>query len=378
MHLLFLPRWYPSVYDNMFGLFVKKHAEAAGLHHRISVLYVQGISTKKLLVKQAYKEEGTVSTYSFFYKNVSCSLWNQFRFWYYLLVGYRTIVRRLGKPDKIHVHILTRLGLFALFLKFYSNTPYIISEHWSRYQKTPGTYKGWLRKKITKMVVEKAQAVLPISENLAHAMRSHQLQNPNYQIIPNVVDDIFFESIKSKKNDKTIFIHVSTFEDRSKNISGILRTIKQLSEKTMDFEFRFIGDGIDFKKLNNYADDLSIPKGLITFTGVQTDKALVAEYCEADFLVVFSHFENIPVVINEALTCGLPVIATNVGGIAEYIHAENGFLIEAANEHQLLTLFLRLVEQKPQFDSKKIRKAAFKQFSRVEIGRRLDALYREN
>jgi glycosyltransferase involved in cell wall biosynthesis len=362
----------------MFGLFVSKHALAAGRHHQISVLYVQGISCEKLVVERKCSEENAIKTHAYFYKNTSCRFWNQIKFWYYLFIGYRSIVRLSGKPNKTHVHILTRLGLFALFLKLSTNIPYIISEHWSRYLNPPGTYKGWFRKKLTKIVVKHAQAILPISHNLAEAMHNHQLYNRNYQIIPNVVGDLFFESYESKKTDKTIFIHVSTFEDRSKNISGILRTIKKLSEKTKNFEFQFIGDGIDFQQINQYANELSIPSELIAFKGLQAEEALVALYCKADFLVVFSYFENIPVVLNEALACGLPVIATNVGGIGELVNKENGFLIEAGNENQLLNLLLRVIVENPQFDYEKIRKAASDQFSVSEIGHRLDLIYRAN
>ena len=40
MKIVFLARWYPHKYDPMFGLFVQRHAEAAALHDKVTVVYV--------------------------------------------------------------------------------------------------------------------------------------------------------------------------------------------------------------------------------------------------------------------------------------------------------------------------------------------------
>jgi len=51
--------------------------------------------------------------------------------------------------------------------------------------------------------------------------------------------------------------------------------------------------------------------------------------------LMFSNYENLPCVIAEALTVGLPVISTDVGGISEMLNEENGILIAAKDETQL-------------------------------------------
>jgi len=324
-HILFLPRWYPHLFDPMFGLFVKKHAEAVSLYNKVSILYVQVISNQgKFVKKQSIKEEN-INTLIYYYRNSNNKTWNVLRFWYYLIIGFCLLKKENGNPNLIHVHILTRLGIFALFLKKIYNIPYVITEHWSRYLPVPGTYKGWLRKLMGRIVVKNAKAILPVSKNLAEAMQKHGLINENYHIVPNVVEDYFFQANKQNvTNSKTTFLHVSTFEDRSKNISGILRSIKSLSDSDADFEFWFVGEGMDFDSLKTYAKELAIPKEQIIFLGLKQGQELVDLYNKVDYLVLFSNFENIPVVINEAQACGLPVIATRVGGIPEIINDNAG------------------------------------------------------
>jgi len=374
-HILFIPRWYPHKFDPMFGLFVKKHAEAVAKLNRVSVLYVQGVSTYEKIDRKQTTETHNLFTQIYYYRNSNCKIWNILRFWYYLIVGFLKIKKAKGKPNLVHVHILTRLGIFALLIKSIYNTPYIITEHWSRYLPVTGSYKGWSRKLLTKLVVKKASAVLPVSKTLSQAMQSQGLNNQNYHIVPNVIEDIFFQPIKNKeKNQTTIFLHVSTFEDKSKNISGILRVIKQLSEKKFDFEFWFVGDGIDFKAMKNYAKVLSIPENIIRFYGVVEGEKLAEKYHKADYLVMFSNYETFLIVFFEAMACGLAVITTKVGELAQYSNESNGFLIEPGNEKQLKSTLENVLVNKPYFNPLEIKKVSIG-YDSASISKRLDNIY---
>ncbi len=374
-HILFLPRWYPHLFDTMFGLFVKKHAEAVALTNKVSVVYVQSTNSKSFRRKQIIENEN-LYTLVFYYKHTRCKLWNAFRFWYYNYRGFKFIKKRRGKPDITHVHILTRLGLFAYLLKLRYRIPYVITEHWSRYLPIPGTYKGYLRKKLGRIICQKAKAILPVSQNLAEAMQAHKLLNKNYIVIPNVVDDEFFQTLPPRrKTEKIKFIHVSTFEDRSKNISGLLRSLNELSKQVNEFEFWLVGEGMDFNKLKSYAENLKLNKEQIQFLGLKEGQDLVDLYQQADCLVLFSNFENIPVVISEAQACGLPIIASKVGGIPEVINQSNGYLIEAGDEEALTSKLLNFIKERPIFSAQAIQEKARQRSSYQSVGNRLNKIY---
>jgi glycosyltransferase involved in cell wall biosynthesis len=372
-HILFLPRWYPHQFDSMFGLFVKKHAQAVALNNKVSVVYVQSTNAKHFKQRQSIPE-GNLYTLIFYYKHSPCKLWNALRFWYYNFKGFIQIKSFRGKPDIAHVHILTRLGLFAYLLNLFYDIPYLITEHWSRYLPIPNTYKGYFRKKLSRLVCQKASAILPVSQNLAKAMQAHKLLNKNYIVVPNVVDDAFFQSLRPKTKT-TKFIHVSTFEDRSKNISGLLRSLNELSKKTKEFTFYLVGDGVDYKRLTTYAEDLNLSKALIQFLGLKKGQDLVNLYHQADCLVLFSNFENIPVVINEAQACGLPIIATNVGGISEVVNPGNGYLVEAGNEKELTSCLFNFIKNKPVFSAHDIQDEARQRSSFQSVGEKLNQIY---
>jgi glycosyltransferase involved in cell wall biosynthesis len=60
---------------------------------------------------------------------------------------------------------------------------------------------------------------------------------------------------------------------------------------------------------------------------IENTETMVQVYCSADLLLYVSQYDNLPGVVQESLSCGTPVVASNVGGIPEMvIHLENGYL----------------------------------------------------
>ena len=110
-------------------------------------------------------------------------------------------------------------------------------------------------------------------------------------------------------------------------------------------------------------------RGEISYT------AVAAEMQQARVLVMFSRFENSPCSIVEALSCGLPVIATNVGGIAELINDNNGLLVETLNKNALLQAFGKMVSSYATYNREKIAETARERFSYPVIGKKLDEVY---
>ncbi len=385
IHSLFLTRWYPHRYDPMPGLFVERHAEAIAAFCKVSVLYIH---PDDKLFKKNYEiitnTKKGVFTIRIYYKTLKINLpvigevLKGIRYYRYVMKGIKLIKRANGDFDLIHVNILTRLGLIALIYRLLYGTPYIVTEHWSRYLPIVDTYHGAFRKFITKHIVKNASAVTTVTENLKQSMLSHDLKNNNYMIIPNVVDTYFFKiDQQNKRSNNKQIVHISCFEDRSKNISGILRVIKRLSDKRNDFEIRLIGEGIDLEKLKKYASELKIKDRHAFFDGLLEDGDLVNSINESDFMVMFSNYENMPVVINESFSCGVPVIATNVGGISEVVNDKNGILIEKGNEDQLLETINYFLDHYQYFDKNKIRKTAIKKFSKEVVGKKFFSLYKK-
>ncbi|MEI8046406.1 MAG: glycosyltransferase [Bacteroidota bacterium] len=381
--ILFLARWYPDRYDPMTGLFIQRHAELAAGFADTAVLYLRAAPEKSygyLVEKNSEMGVTTVRVYYGTRSNLPSILTKPLSGLMLVLAfakGYSLLKNTWGRPQIIHVNVLTRLGLFALWLRWFSGIKYVITEHWSRYLPVTGTYKGLFRKLLTKIIVRNAAAVSTVSENLARAMQNHGLLNINYMVLPNVVDtEDYIPGNERFENKVKRFIHISCFEDRSKNISGLLNVISKLSILRDDFQCLLVGEGLDLEKMKSLAADLGLKEPLLKFTGLLENENLIKSYQSSDFMVMFSNYENMPVVISESFSCGLPVIATSVGGIPEYVNDKNGRLVAARDETSLLNAIVFMLDHFSEFDKNEIRQHALEIFGKQVVAKKLQEIYR--
>ncbi len=385
LNILYLPRWYPNRDDPMPGLFIERHARSVSPFTHVSVLYVH--PDEKLKVKKydiVESRDYELYQVKVYYKNCKSGIGfydkivNLTRFVRSHLKGFKLVRINSGSPDIIHVNVLTRLGILALLYKVFTGKPYVITEHWTRYLPTTDTYHGFLRKILTKIVVRNASAVLPVTLNLQKAMESRGLKNRNYHVIPNVVDTEKFTPVERPgKNEKKTIVHVSCFEDKQKNISGLLRVLKKLSELRQDWVCQMVGDGIHFDSLKKYAVDIELKEPFVIFNGLKEGEQLVNLMSTADFQVMFSRYENLPVVILESYSCGVPVLSTNVGGIYEHMNDDLGLLIPSEDEPALFEKLNYMLDNIEKFESQTIRKYAVEHFSKEVIGKQLYEVYRQ-
>ena len=112
-------------------------------------------------------------------------------------------------------------------------------------------------------------------------------------------------------------------------IDTLIESAKKVIEKDSRVVFLVIGKGPDFNEIKTQIDQLGISNNF-RLTGFVSDVDLPLYYNAADFFVLPSKSgEGLPLVALEAMACGLPVIATNVGGIEEVMVKDYGRLVEA-------------------------------------------------
>ena len=265
------------------------------------------------------------------------------------------------------------MGLWAMYLKKRKNIPYIITEHSSGFQNEKNTYS----KKIlnfSKKVLSKAEYIVPVSEDLRNHLQK-VYSGKNYHCVSNVVNKNIFKpgvSITPKKQ----FIHVSTAYEPAKNILGIIKTIKALSLKRKDFNLQIISDG-DTLAAHELARELGILNSFIVFHDTKTTEEIAKMYHGKEALILFSNFENFPCVIPEAWMSGIPVIATSVNGIPEYVNSSNGILIEPKDQKSLENAMNLILDKKKTFDSEKLRSYAIDHFSYEAIAEQYNSIYQK-
>jgi glycosyltransferase involved in cell wall biosynthesis len=364
----------------MFGLFVQKHAKAVSLYCDVKVLYVHANeNTNKFETEE--KKRGNLTEIIVYYPHKKGKIfYKAFKTINYTRAyfkGYKLIQENKFSPDIVHANILTRTGLVAYILKKCKGIPYVITEHWSRYLPVRNGFNGTFRKLITRLVVKNSEAILPVSKNLENAMKSHKLLNNKYITINNVVDDFFFEDPIPEKRTKKRILHISCFDEQAKNVKGIIRATYELSKIRQDFELILIGTGFDFKSVYDYTQLLDFKKDTVRFLGEKKPEEVAYWLQNSDFFVLFSNYENSPVVIAESLACGKPVISTNVGGISELIDESNGILIAKGNETELTEQMDKMLNTYKNYNSSKIKAESKNKFSLEGVGLQISKIYNQ-
>jgi glycosyltransferase involved in cell wall biosynthesis len=375
--ILFLPKWFPNKKDKFNGVFVESHALALAKHCNIAVLYVGADESLSQKFELEERKENNMHLVHAYYRNSDLGnglfgkaqkLLRYFRATY---IGLKAIKVNFGKPNLVHVHVLTRPGITALLLKITNKIPYVITEHWSGYLPADGSYKGMLKKFVTRLVVKKAAHITSVSEHLKNAMLQHQL-NGNYSVIGNCIKLPNTPIIQNTSQLQAIAI--GNIEDREKNIYGLIQAMKTLSSEIPELTLTLIGKGIDQKKLEKLSLDLGLSSKIKFVSEISHDE-VYSYLSKSSFLILNSYFETFSVVAAEALACGIPVLATKCGGPEEFIRPEFGKLIPLNNPAELVAGIKWMCANHSSFDKLKMQEFVAENFNCEKIAAQLIHIY---
>lgn len=169
-----------------------------------------------------------------------------------------------------------------------------------------------------------------------------------------------------------------------KNVLDLLKALsKTYSCGVKQFTLHIVGNIVDTKykrKIDEYLKERSYLKERINISEFLLPNELADEISESAFLVLCSNQETAPMVIAESMSMGLPVIATNVGGIKYMIKDKsNGFIVEPGNIEQLSNSIVQLI-QNPQLRKvmgQKAREDAFNRYDPQKIALKTYDVYKE-
>ncbi|CAN5828642.1 glycosyltransferase [soil metagenome] len=381
-HILFIASWYPTSNAPALGNFIQLHARAAALENNVSVIYAASDeNVEEGEVESINESSGNLKTFLFSYGKIKSSLplITQLRkreaYKNAVRTGINRAIEENGKPDVLHLHVIWPAAVAVLPMLDELNIPLIISEHWSGYLPEDGNYKGIIQKNISKRIAEKAKHITAVSQRMIDALKAHGLGN-TFSILPNAVDTTVFHPLENQSadNSKLKLVHVSMLVDREKNISGLLRVMKEL-EVRPEVSLEIIGDGAERNIFETQAAQSGILNKSVFFRGFCNAEEIAAAMQNADALIMFSNFEGMPVTIIEAQCCGLPVIATKVGYIPNMVLESQGILVDPVNESGLKNAVLEFLQKRDLFDREKIAVNAMAKYSLQSVALELNNLY---
>jgi colanic acid/amylovoran biosynthesis glycosyltransferase len=129
-----------------------------------------------------------------------------------------------------------------------------------------------------------------------------------------------------------------------KGLPFLIHALKLLLDDGHELELRVAGDGPSRGQLETLAMELGLSNH-VYFLGYLGEDAIIRELQAADLFVLPSFAEGIPVSAMEAMAVGVPVIATNTGGISELIEdGKTGLLVRPSDSEALAGAVVAMIE----------------------------------
>jgi len=251
------------------------------------------------------------------------------------------------KPDVIHAQHLW----ISPYVAYKNKIPYIATCHGTDLM---GFRKDERYHSYALTGARNASKIIAISEQVhADILDTYKIPDEQIQLVPNGFDQDIFKVLEIDRAKilqqfgvespaEKVVSFVGKFTD-FKGIDLMIDAVKTITEVFPSVKFLLAGDGQLLPNLKKITEDENMTN--VHFLGHLSQQAVSKLYNLADVSVVPSRVEPFGLVAIEALACGTPVIATNAGGLPDFINAEVGQLIEQENSVALAKAIIEELQQ---------------------------------
>ena len=273
-----------------------------------------------------------------------------------------------AQPDIVHVHNPTSLH-YAVLSKMTPRASIIVTLHGD--QDTHARLGSNFEWRLTSSAVVVSNAALT-------TLRLSRCAGP-LTVIHNGIESTSIAASGTKarleNHDVLVGVMVARIDGR-KGHGTLIRGLHDLKNSGINIRVLVIGDGAERGKVEQHARALALDEKHIQFLGRRSD--IDDLLSAADFFVLPSDIEGLPMAILEAMAHGLPIVASNVGGIPEIIDDEREGLLFPAGDATALALAIRRLASDP-FLRRRLGDAARQrvsaQFSLNAMVRKYDDVY---
>jgi len=383
-YILWLPLWYPNRTEPFSGDFIQRHARAVSAFRPIEVLVViRDLSMRPGTTEEVRSETGGLSETIIYYNtaNGPFRFLNRFRSFlkYCRLVKKASdrIFQSKGFPAGLHPHIYGRNCFMARRLSRNLGVPLFFSEQQTGFLKiAPDSFCSWgfFRRFPVKKFLSAVSLSSFVSDYLGVSVRKFYASLP-YVVIPNVVDEEFFRPLSGLPDHRKIsFIHISTLRYQ-KNFEDIIRAFQRVLVVFADFELRVFGPVTSEWRMKVKGAGL---EGHIFFEGEQPHILILPFLQSADALILYSRFETFGCVLIEALSCGTPVIVSDIEPMRELLReGADSVMVTGEHPEKLAETLVDFVRNPLRPDRVSLHRQTAARFGMKRVGEMFEHLYQQ-
>lgn len=302
---------------------------------------------------------------------------------FYYIGAYRNIKKLLktNKPDVVHIHMSYRGSFYRKYaihkLCQKNDVPNIIHLHGSEFQKWYNESNKRTQNKIRTMLRECSMFIV-LGEKWNAVINNIEPQT-NTLVVSNT---IHIPKYTVRWNDTKFQILFLGVLIKRKGVEDLIKAVGLLKKnnKLGNLHFVIVGAGEEKEHLKKLTKEQQVEQW-IEFAGWTNGVTKEKYLKESQALVLPSYNEGLPIAVLEAISYGLPIIATDVGDMAAAVkNGQNGFLIQPGDIQGLSEKIVRLCSDKESYMkmSCKSKKIATEDFSDVKYFEKIRQCYSES
>jgi glycosyltransferase involved in cell wall biosynthesis len=370
MNILHWPASYPDPSRGMpyHCIFIEEHVKSVKSFANNRVLFISPETTisNKWVERTDTTESDIVVTRFYFNRKLNLQFLNIYIRIVLFFYFFELIILKNFRPNILHLHFFTS-GTWALLFAKLFNIKVIVTEHWTALIGYPEISEKRLLD--AKIIYEKSDWTLPVSTHLKNGIeeRTHANIAHKCSVIHNSVDTEIFKVTNHTHNLNQLITVIRL--DEQKDIPTMLKTLAIALTSNPNLKLNIIGGG-DSKPFQHLAHELHL-ENAVSFLGPLPKTKISDLMNQSDLFILSSIAENSPCVIGEAHCCGLPVVATDVGGVKELIM--EGGVVPPKSPELLAEKILEQLDKK--VDRANLAQKAQARFSYDAIGQQIFEVY---
>lgn len=240
------------------------------------------------------------------------------------------------RPHVLHAHWIVPQGFIASPFKWIFRYKLVISAH-------AGDIfiaKHALVKIVSQLTILHAST---ITANSSYTQRAIKAVGGSARIIPMGVDSSYFKMSPRKRGSRAV-LFVGRLAEK-KGVRYLIEAMSIVLKRYPRAELTVIGDGPEQEHLLRRVAELGLAEN-VTFKGALSHDALRREYARADVFVLPSivmksgDTEGLGLVLLEAVSSGVPVVATSVGGIVDIVNKDTGVLVRERRSDEIASAII--------------------------------------
>ncbi len=248
-------------------------------------------------------------------------------------------VIRASRPRLVHVHGY-KATILGGILGLARRTPTVGTFHTEARNWPEVSHYVW----IESQVIRRLQGMVAVSEPIRRELEERKVPRDRVRVIPNGIPDIYSKRVERKAlpelaNRSPLLLFVGRLS-REKEVGLLLDAVSQLRSGFPRIGLAVAGDGPDRAQLQNQANALGL-QGVVHFYGfVEVEPFLAA----CDCFVLPSKSEGMPIALLEAMSFGVPIVATAVGSIPAVVRdGTEAILVPPRDERKLFLGLKRML-----------------------------------